>query len=122
MKESRVALILRLALLLFPGVGIALAFTLFRKSDDWVGIGIAIMVYTASFVLGWSSPKLANALLLPMIMFASLSVAFSVFGIDSSDILPVLFAFTLSVMYGGLASVTFAVGWVVHREICRVRR
>jgi hypothetical protein len=60
---------------------------------------------------------LRKAMLLPIVVLACLSAAFAVYGVGSSDIDPIVFTIFLSVIYGGLASVIFAAGWMAHRTV-----
>ena len=103
--------------LLPVGVGIALNFTLLEASETWLQTLVAIMALGASFLVGWFSPRLRKAMLLPIVVLACLSAAFAVYGVGSSDIDPIVFTIFLSVIYGGLASVIFAAGWMAHRVV-----
>ena len=82
------------ALLFLPtGVGIALNFTLLESSETWLQILIAVIAMGASFLAGVFSPSLGIAALLPIVMLASFAVAFSFYGVSSSDVEPIMFAF-----------------------------
>ena len=67
-----------------------------------------------SFLAGVFSTGLGIALLLPVVVLASLLVAFSLFGAPSSDVEPIGFAVLLSLIYGGVAYFAFGAGWIVR--------
>ena len=103
------------ALLFLPtGVGIALNFTLLESSETWLQILIAVIAMGASFLAGVFSPGLGIAALLPIVMLASFAVAFSIYGVGSSDVEPIVFTIFLSLIYGVAAYFAFGAGWVVR--------
>ena len=103
------------ALLFLPtGVGIALGFTLLVNGETWLQILVAVVAMGTSFLAGLFSPGLGIAALLPIVVLASLAVAFSLFGVPSSDVEPLGFAVLLTLIYSGVAYFAFGVGWIVR--------
>lgn len=103
------------ALLFLPtGVGIALNFTLLESSETWLQILIAVIAMGASFLAGVFSPSLGIAALLPIVMLASFAVAFSFYGVSSSDVEPIMFTIFLALIYGVAAYFAFGAGWIVR--------
>ncbi len=103
------------ALLFLPtGVGIALGFTLLVNGETWLQILVAVVAMGTSFLAGLFSSGLGIAALLPVVVLASLLVAFSLFGAPSSDVEPIGFAVLLSLIYGVVAYFAFGAGWIVR--------
>ena len=103
------------ALLFLPtGVGIALGFTLLANGETWLQILVAVVAMGTSFLAGLFSTGLGIAALLPVVVLASLAVAFSLFGAPSTDVEPIGFAVVLSLIYGGVAYFAFGAGWIVR--------
>ena len=103
------------ALLFLPtGVGIALGFTLLVNGETWLQILVAGVAMGTSFLAGLFSPGLGISALLPVVVLASLLVAFSLFGAPSSDVEPIGFAILLSLIYGIVAYFAFGAGWIVR--------
>ena len=103
------------ALFFLPtGVGVALNFTLLESTATWLQILVAVVAMGSSFLAGLVSLGLGIAALLPIVVLASLLVAFSLFGAPSSDVEPVGFAFVLSLIYSVVAYFAFGAGWIVR--------
>ena len=117
-KVYRTAMIV---LLLLGGMGIALPFTLLEDSEAWLVILVMGMAGGGFFVAGCFSRRLMNAVFCPVVVLGSLLVAFTVYDEVYFDTEPALFAVILSVMYGGLASVIFAAGWLARWAVCQIR-
>ena len=113
---------LTIGLLSLTGVGVALNFTLLEDSETWLQGLVAAIALGAPFFAGWISPRLTYAVSLPFIVLASLSVAFVAYGVGSSDVEPIAFTIYLSVIYGGLASLVFAAGWMMRRIVCQIQK
>ena len=122
MGAAKACRTLTIGLLLVSGLGIALGFTLLENSETWLQVLVAAMALGAPFIAGWASPRLTYAVFPPFIVLACLSVAFVVDGVGSSDVEPVVFTIYLAVIYGGLASIVFAAGWVMRRVVRRIRK
>ena len=110
-----------IVLLLLGGMGIALLFTLVADSETWFQILVSVMVVGAFLTSGFFSPRLMNALFCPAVILVSLAVAFTVYDEGYYDTEPLIFAVILSVIYGALASVIFAAGWLVRWAVCQIR-
>ena len=106
-------------LLLVPGAGIALSFTLLQNATSSLQIAVAVVEIGASFVGGWLSLTWRKALLLPVGALVCLLVAFAAFGAPY-DVEPIGFAIVLSIMYGSLAAAAFSAGWMAHRVVARI--
>ncbi len=111
--------ILANVLLLVPGVGIALGFTLLQNATSSIQIAVVVVPIGASFVGGWLSLTLGRALFLPVGVLVSLLVAFAAFGAPY-DVEPIAFAIVLSIMYGSLAAAIFSTGWMARRVVARI--
>ena len=107
--------------LLLGGVGIALNLTLLEGAETRLQILVAGMTAASFFIAGFISPRLLGALFCPAVMLVSLAVAFTVYDEGYYDTEPLIFAVILSVIYGALASVIFAAGWLVRRAVCQIR-
>ena len=80
----------------------------------WLYVPVAIVLLGAiPFLAGWLSPRLNNIVLFPASVLASLSVGFAVYGVDA-DVEPIAYTVLLTLIYGGLASAGFYVGWVLR--------
>ena len=99
-------------MLLFAVVGI---------NKPLLQIPIVMMAGVSALLAGWFSPSLINVLLFPIIMLPFVFLAIFVYGIDSGEIPPIVFAIPLTIVYGGLASVVFAVGWTARIVVHRLR-
>ena len=56
---------------------------------------------------------LYGVVLFPASVLVSLTVGFAVYGVDA-DVEPIAYTVLLTLIYGGLASVGFYVGWVLR--------
>lgn len=121
MNVPNVYRVAKIVFLLLGGVGLALSFTLLEDAGTRLQILIIGMMVGSFFIAGCFSPRLTYALFCPVIMLACLSVAFTLYDEGYYDTPPLLFAVILSVMYGALASVIFAVGWLVRWAVCQIR-
>ena len=80
----------------------------------WVYVPVAIVLLGAiPFLAGWLSPRLSKIVLFPASVLVSLTVGFAVYGVDA-DVEPISYTVLLTLIYGGLASVGFFVGWVLR--------
>ena len=125
MGVSQANMVAVMALSLVTGVGVALSFSLLDNDTTWLPVVVAVVTVGVSPVTaGWLSPSLWNAILPPVSVLACLSATFLVYGVPSSDVNPIPFAITLSIIYGGVASVLFCVGWIARRynQLVRSRR
>ena len=103
------------ALLFLPtGIGVALNFTLLESSETWLQILVAVIAMGTSFLAGLFSAGLGIAALLPVVLLASLAVAFSLYGVGSSDVEHIKFMILLSLIYGGAAYIAFGAGYIVR--------
>ena len=122
MGAAKACRTLTIGLLLLNGVGIALGFTLLENSETWLQVLVAAMALGTPFIAGWVSPRLTYAVLPPLVLLVCLSVAFTLYGRSYWDSEPIVFTILLSVIYGGLASIVFAAGWVMRRVVRRIRK
>ena len=106
-------------LLLVPGAGIALNFTLLQSATSSLQIAVAVVAIGASFVGGWLLLTWGKALLLPVGALVCLLVAFAAFGAPY-DVAPIGFTMFLSIMYSSLAAATFSARWMARRVVARI--
>lgn len=114
---ARLRLLATLGLSLVTSVGVVLAFAV-SPDDTWRGMMVlATALAVAPFIAGWISPHPSHAAFFPASLLVGLSVETVIHGSISYDSEPLLFIPLLTIIYGGLASITFLGGWLAHRAL-----
>ena len=104
-----------LALAPIMGAGLTTVFIMDNPSfSPWFYVPVYIVLVGAiPFLAGLLSPRPYAFILFPVSVLASLSVGFAVYGVDA-DVEPISYTLMLTLIYGGLASVGFLIGWTLR--------
>ena len=122
MTLPKVRFLAVLGLAAVTGVGFATSFTVLGNYITWLSILVAVIALGVSpFLGGVLSPKSTAIVLFPISILAGLCVAWAVYGPPSSDTEPIAFVIMITIIYGGIASVVFYVGWIAGRALVDYR-
>ena len=113
--KIRFAVVLGLALI--TGVWIALSFTRGNTANSWFLTPASVMTLGVfPIIAGCLFPRAWGAVLFLACVLVSLSVAEFIDGPLSLDTEPVAFVILLTLIYGGIPSLFFWVGWIARQS------